>query len=216
MSDIGNSIRAAREKLGISQADLARRVGISQPAIQKIEDGRTEQSKYLPQIAVILGLDLQTISQSATQATPASGFVPESRIFASTGEKLPVYASAEGGPGELVVNTDPVDWMPKPAPVASVRGAYGLIITGYSMIPEFEPGDTAIVNPHLPVTPGSTYIFYAERDGSARATIKRLRKATTESWLVSQWNPPEGMRSDFSLSRREWGVCHRVLGKFSR
>lgn len=132
------------------------------------------------------------------------------------GKDFPVYASAEGGPGEIIRSTDPVDWVPRPAPVASVRGAYGLLITGESMFPEYQAGETAIVDPNLPVVGAAVYVFYAERDGEARATIKHLRRAAGDSWHVKQWNPPDGAKADFTLSRKEWAKAHRVLGKYSR
>jgi phage repressor protein C with HTH and peptisase S24 domain len=100
--------------------------------------------------------------------------------------------------------------------VASVRGAYGLLITGESMFPEYQAGETAIVDPNLPVVGAAVYVFYAEHDGEARATIKHLRRAAADSWHVRQWNPPDGGKADFTLPRREWAKAHRVLGKYSR
>ena len=84
------------------------------------------------------------------------------------------------------------------------------------MVPEFEPGDLAIVNPNLPPIAGVTCIFYGERSGSAHATIKRLRRQTSDAWLVRQWNPPEGLEADFALPRSDGPVCHRTVGKHSR
>jgi len=49
-----------------------------------------------------------------------------------------------------------------------------------------------------------------------RATIKRLRRKTGDTWYLRQWNPPEGMKADFTLSRKEWPICHHVVGKYSR
>jgi hypothetical protein len=63
---------------------------------------------------------------------------------------------------------------------------------------------------------GEVYVFYAEKAGEARATIKHLRRAAAEKWLVSQWNPPAGQERDFALSRKEWQSAHRVIGKYSR
>lgn len=54
---LGERIRAARESRGWSQADLARRVGVSQPAIKKIEAGETVKSRYLPEVFRALGID---------------------------------------------------------------------------------------------------------------------------------------------------------------
>src|SRR5690348_18229810 len=58
---IGQKIRRRREELRLSQADLGRQVGVSQATIDKIEAGHTARSRYLPLIAVKLGLPLEEI-----------------------------------------------------------------------------------------------------------------------------------------------------------
>ncbi|MBV5269014.1 MAG: S24 family peptidase, partial [Afipia sp.] len=98
--------------------------------------------------------------------------------------------------------------------VAHVKNAYGLFVVGESMAPEFDPGDIALVNPILPAMAGKPCIFYAEKDGEARATIKRYQRATADKWHVYQHNPPRGGTHEFTLSRKEWSICHRVLGKY--
>ena len=208
----GEKIKQARELKGWSQSDLARRVGISQPGIAKIEDGQSVKSKFLAKIAQLLELDLATLDSSLSSQM-ISADVPLDR---NNRPDFKIYASAEGGPGEIIRSSDPVDFAPRPTHLLHVRDAYGLLITGSSMDPEYKAGEMAIVEPSMPLVPGEVYIFYAERDGEARATIKHLRRATADRWLVSQHNPPDDMAKDFSLSRREWGLAHRVTGKFAR
>lgn len=209
----GEKIKVAREAKGWSQADLGRRIGISQVAIKKIEGGDTRQSKFLPHVALELGLDLKELDPGLFRRVEASAaLLSEPRQIFGTRNDFPVYASAEGGPGEIIRSSDPVDWQPRPQPLASVRDAYGLYVVGESMVPEYRPGDVALVNPHLPVIADEVYIFYAEREGEARATIKHLRRATAEKWLVSQHNKPR----DFELNKREWQWAHRVIGKYTR
>lgn len=210
--DGGKLIQEAREKRNWSQADLARRVGISQAAVNKIEKGRTGHSKFLPHIAAVLDLDLRKIDPSITAERP---YLSRDQIQ-GPGADFPIHASAEGGKGEIIMTTEAVDYVPTPAPLLHVREAYGLLVVGTSMQPEYRPGDTALVHPHLPVIGGEVYIFYAEREGAARATIKELRRASSETWYVRQHNPPEGSPHDFTLSRREWQWAHRVIGKYSR
>jgi transcriptional regulator with XRE-family HTH domain len=212
----GEIIRRRREELGLSQAQLGNRVGISQPAIKKIEAGDSRHSKFLPKIAQVLSLPLGELDPSLAGVTvpPIADVLPPGRIL---GERdFPVHASAEGGPGQIIVSHEAVDFMARPAPLIHVRDSYGLLITGTSMEPEYRQGDTALVNPHLPVIPGEVYIFYAEKAGEARATIKHLRRVTADKWLLSQHNPPDGMARDFALPRREWQWAHRVIGKYSR
>jgi len=95
--------------------------------------------------------------------------------------------SARGASGRRLVirSTDPIDFIPRPAPVAHVREAYGLVITGESMVPEYKPGETALINPLLPVMGGEVHVFYSDLQGEARATIKHLRRATATEWLVT-------------------------------
>jgi len=209
--EIGSIIRAAREAKGLSQTDLARAIGIKQQSLQSIERGETARSKFLPEIVTELGIRPEEVG--LPKEVPAEGWVPPPQIQ-TVGRDFPIYASAEGGPGEIIRSVEPVDWYPRPAPVAHVRDAYGLFVVGESMAPEFEPGDIALVNPILPPLPGKPCIFYAELHGEARATIKRFQRASGSVWHVYQHNPPRGMAHEFTLSRKEWGICHRVLGKY--
>lgn len=209
---------SARKAAGLSQAQLASLARCSQQLIGAIEAGTTGSTKFLPRIAGILGVPPATIDPDYAGLTASPGGHRAANLGAMEGHgrDFPIYASVEGGPGQIIRSADPVDFAPRPAPLAHVKGAYGLIVTGESMVPEFRPGDTALVNPNLPVIAGEAYVFYAEQHGEARATIKHLRRPTPEHWLVSQWNPPPDGRQDFQLSRKEWTICHRVLGKYSR
>ncbi|MDB5514013.1 MAG: putative phage repressor, partial [Tardiphaga sp.] len=98
-------IREARERRSWSQKDLADRAGVSQVAIVKIESGATVQSKFLPRIAQILGLDLAELDPSLKGVTlPAQDrpFLNDIR------PDFRVYASAEGGPGEIIRSSEPI------------------------------------------------------------------------------------------------------------
>jgi len=213
---IGGIIRTAREDRGWTQADLANRVGTKQQTIEKIEQGKIKYSSYFPRIALELSLDIvKLIPDLATKSTPPA-LIPESDLR-SGHRDFPVHAAAQGGRGELIVSADPVSWVMRPTPLVGVTRAYGVIVVGDSMVPEFWPGDTALINPHLPPERGETYVFYSENGGGeVRATIKHLIRWTETSWHLRQWNPPDGQKADFTLPRREWPRSHRVVGKYSK
>ncbi len=129
-------------------------------------------------------------------------------------KEFAIYSAAEGGPGEIIRSTEPVDWWPRPIEVQQVKGAYGMYIVGESMVPEFRPGHVAVINPNLPQVGDKPYIFYAETEsGVVRATIKLLRKQTGDHWHVSQHNPPPGQKGDFTLSKKLWREAHRIVGR---
>lgn len=211
--EIGKIIRGAREAKKLSQAQLGRLIGVKQQTLDAIERGDTARSKFLPEIAK--ELDIRPGDVGLPAEMPRTETVIE-RPFMEGRPDFKVYASAEGGPGEIIRSSEPVDFIPRPTHLQHVRDAYGLLITGSSMEPEYKSGEMAIVEPSLAMVPGEVYIFYAEKDGEARATIKHLRRATADRWLVTQHNPPEGMANDFTLSRKEWAIAHRVTGKRTR
>ncbi len=209
---------SAREAKVLSQPALAKLAGCSQQLIAALETGTTKSTKFLPKIAHALQVDPGVLDSdwagiAPAAPEPAPDMLPESAIM-MPGRDFPIYASAEGGPGEIVRSTDPVDWYPRPAQVAHVKDSYGLLVMGESMAPEFDPGDIALVNPILPPLPGKPCIFYTELHGEARATIKRFLRASGSVWHVYQHNPPKGAAKEFTLSRKEWSICHRVLGKY--
>jgi transcriptional regulator with XRE-family HTH domain len=61
---VGERIRIAREKLGISQVELAKRVGVSRGSIFQWENDRTQQIRKdkVPRLAAVLGLDVTALS----------------------------------------------------------------------------------------------------------------------------------------------------------
>jgi transcriptional regulator with XRE-family HTH domain len=122
---------------------------------------------------------------------------------------LPVYVAD--------VDAFPIDWVKRPPPLANVFGAYGFLVKDSAMEPEFWPGDIALVHPYLPPGPQSACVFKTEAPpGEAQSQLKHLVSFDAEAWHVRQWNPPQGMKHGFTLARKEWPICHRVVGKYSR
>jgi phage repressor protein C with HTH and peptisase S24 domain len=207
---------AARKAKRLSQNELAAAAKVSQQLVASIETGMTKSTKYLVRFANVLDVPPARLDPEWTsieEEQPAGG-LPGSTVSAR--RDLPIHASADAGGGFITIASEPADWLPRPPLVAQVRNSYGLFVTGESMVPEFEPGDIALVNPHLPVIPDTTCIFYRVRKDETRATIKRLRRLSDDTWYLRQWNPPAGTKADFTLPRKEWLIAHRMVGKYSR
>lgn len=203
--ELGQKIRQRREARGLSQTALAQKVGTHQQTIEKIEKGTVKHSRYLHGITKELDLPFPEASGNGGGKAPPEPLVGE--------RDLPVYGAAEGGKGALVVTSDPVDYVRRPAPLAQVKDGYGLIIVGESMVPEMKPGETALVHPHLPPVPGEPCVFYADSGaGDHLVMVKSFVRSTATHWHVEQWNPPKRL----TLDRREWQRCERIVGKYSR
>lgn len=126
---------------------------------------------------------------------------------------LPVYASAEGGGGAIIITSEPIDYVRRPEPLLSVRDGYGCYVLGDSMSPAYEQGDLLLVHPGRPVRPGDDCVFVRDQpDGAQHALVKRLLRITAEKWRVRQFNPAK----DFDLDRGQWQKVQLIVGKYSR
>lgn len=198
----------------MSQGVLARAAGVSQQTIGKLETGEMKATTRLGDIARALGVSPGELDpQFADVPELKSGYNPPPRLM-NDRLLMPVYSSAEGGDGSIIVDAHPLEYVMRPYTLESVADAYAILITGDSMTPAFEPGDRAWVNPRLPPIRNADCIFYQVNGNGdePRAMIKRLVGWTDSKWSVKQWNPAK----EFKLDRAEWSRVHRVEGKFSR
>lgn len=206
---VGENIRLAREKAGLSQSDLARRIGVSQSAIAQIE-ARDTGTKHIFRIAKELATSVEALSPTLAAIESAAHAIAPDKILAA-GRDLPIYAAAEGGPGALIITWDAVEYMPRPAPLSHVKGGYGIYVSGESMAPRFEPGNIALVNPNMPPRANNDVVLFKnDGNGKTEAMIKRLVRATQTEWHVRQFNP----EMSFSLLKSEWKQCQVVIGLY--
>lgn len=90
LGDIGSRLREERERAGISQRELSRRLGVSASLISQIESGQSKPSvSTLYAIVTELGVSLD-------------------QIFQVHAHEMPVAAAAGGDGAEPGIDTDPV------------------------------------------------------------------------------------------------------------
>lgn len=225
----GELIRTERKKRHWSQAKLAEQVGLSQPAIKKIEDGATVKSKYLPKIAEVLNIPLAKLDSSLlydlhgniNHVRGVNTSVTKSTLQTVPGDQLmgrpdlPVYSIVQGGRGALVLSSEPFTSVARPNNLLGIRDAYGVLVKGNSMAREFNEGDIAYIDPHKPPREGDPCVFQSHKDdGSVEACIKYLARSPDASdllWYVEQTNPPK----KFTLKKADWQLCHVATGKQS-
>jgi transcriptional regulator with XRE-family HTH domain len=95
-----NRIKEARKALGWSQADLARRMFVTQPSVADWESGRkAPHTKNLARLAVLLGVSFEWLTTgrgkmhpsttlSAREPAPDDWILPEERRLLSTYSRL--------------------------------------------------------------------------------------------------------------------------------
>ena len=212
MSFEGINIRSFRERKGWSQQDLANAAKISQTTIDKIERGQTKKSKYIPEIAQALEVDLADLQRDPVEKKLENISSDRASWMEAYGlrPRLPVFPTFEARAGVISLGRDPISELGRPSFLDQIAGAYCVYISGNTMAPEYEPGDIAFINPALPPIRNTTCIFLEARQ--ALCYIRRLIDFDDDLWQVRQWDPP----SSEPLLRETWSTCHRLVGKYAR
>lgn len=128
---------------------------------------------------------------------------------------LPVYATANGGRGALVLSNEPYTFIARPHNLLGIKESYGVLVKGTSMAREYNENDIAYVDPHRHAKKGDPCVFQSQNpDGTMTAIIKYLERSPDASetvYYVSQTNPPK----KFSLKKADWQSCSVLVGKVS-
>jgi HTH-type transcriptional regulator/antitoxin HipB len=104
--DLGALVRSARRTRGLTQADLAQRLGVSRDWVVRLEHGhpRLQAQKVLDALTVVgLGLDVE---DTGAEAMPARK-PPRGRVVAKTASTKAAKA-AKVGPKEVAARKAPV------------------------------------------------------------------------------------------------------------
>ena len=232
MSELGDAIRAGRERRGLTQVELAREFGISKSAVNQWESGKNvPDQRKLGKLVQLLGLDpavaagvpQTAMGGSATGGSAMGAFAggPDEPAPAATRllretpaagrPDIAVWASAEAGhDGAMVLVNDPIDYIRRSERMLGVRNPFAFYVIGNSMSPAIEHGDQVVIHPGMPPQPGKDHVFLQQQpDGTMLALVKRLVRSTTTAWKVRQFNPPR----DFDLSKSKWSKALMITEK---
>ena len=167
-------LKALRAKAGISQAEIAKKIYISQPAYAKYEIGTsTPNPETLAAIANILNVSVDYLLGKTPEASKA-GYI-----------RIPVLGRVAAGiPIDAIEEI--IDWEDISADMATGGAEYfGLQIKGDSMEPKISDGDIVIVRKQPDVDSGAIAVVLVNGDD---ATVKRVKKSAAGITLISN-NP---------------------------
>ena len=214
MSELGDTLRAAREAKGMTQVALAAYFNISKSAVNQWESGKNiPGQRKIAALAEKLELDPALLVRLA--GIPAAGSTPQavmSPVPSPPGRPdIPVWASAEAGSdGAMVLVNDPIDWIRRSERMQGVQKPFAFYVLGTSMSPALAHGDQVVVNPSLLPTAGKDHVFLqTQEDGTILALVKRLLRAGATTWKVRQFNPPK----DFDLPKAKWSKALMISEK---
>ena len=141
-------LKQCRKKQGVSQAELASRLGVTQQAVGKWESGKSSP-------------DPSTVAR------------PEERFFGSYTESLiPVIGTVKAGYGALAFEED---YGQEYARVKDPSNYFYLVVRGDSMEPRIQDGDLALVHKQDTLENGDlgVLIYGDEGEGTLKRYIQR-------------------------------------------
>jgi phage repressor protein C with HTH and peptisase S24 domain len=212
---IGKRLREARQNARLSQAELARRTGLTQPTLSALENDSSRGSLSIAQIADTLGVNPLWLAEGrgpqylskAPSAAPTSDFEEIGQIIQPT-KSIKVIGEIMGGVEGYLEEFSVADENFILAHTIDPK-AYALRVRGDSMRPRYRPGEYLLIEPSYEAHPGEDVAICLE-DG--RKMLKELiivRPKEIEVLSVS-----DGQR--LTLPRQTIQGMHRVAGHYQR
>ncbi|HVJ44654.1 MAG TPA: S24 family peptidase [Dongiaceae bacterium] len=107
---------------------------------------------------------------------------------------LPVFGSVKGSfDGAEIDYQNPVMYVERPARLAGVEKAAGLLVAFESMLPRFRPGETVILDPRLPARAGDDVVVELQ---DHLAIVKQFVRKTDTYVELLQLNPEQSVKID--------------------
>lgn len=186
LQSIGARVRHYRERLGLSQDELALQVGAAQQTIQSLESGKIRKSTFLPHIAKALGVDFDMLMFGNASAKALFNVPP---LFTTTSRRVPLFVTrdcesvltflqdqtAQSPSGKWVS----MDYSLPFAESGCRLFALKLSLSDEAFQPEFRPGDQIVIDPDAPIQPSDPVIVY--KPGTNRLHLQRYRVLSQSS-----------------------------------
>lgn len=217
---IGDRIKKKRQLIGLTQDELASKIGISRPSVVQWETGKASpKGARLNLIADILGCspdwllvggDDEPRPERPQKNLDINNIITDGLV----GDKdLPIYSSAQGGKTGMVVSFDAIEVVKRPAPLMGVKGGYGMYVVGDSMEPVYRQGDILLVHPSKPAGKGDdVVIIMTDGNGHHDAMVKRL-VSQNDDWVnMEQFNPA----SPIKIEKSKVANVHLIVGSYKR
>lgn len=200
----GAEIKRRREALGMTQPQLAKAAGVTQPLISGLEAGSFRQTKFLHEIALAL---------HTTPAAISIGIADQNAAALADNDLIPIYSVAWDEIGHTNISRDPVDFTNRPKILEHAKGLYGFFVLGTTMQPEFEPGDIVIINPSSPAVAGNpVLVLGAGSEEYTRCRWGRFVRIGTDFIDIKHHSPSRPEETNgIRLPRKEWLRIHRIV-----
>jgi transcriptional regulator with XRE-family HTH domain len=216
-NELGSRVARRRKELGMSQAELGRRVGVKQQTIASLETGGVRRGTRLHEIATALHVNIEWLrGESGAAAMPprrdGAEHPPSSLTLVANGPDFPILGVVPRADGFVLGSIDaPEDKLARPAALAGAARAFAFYIPDAAMTPRYWQGDMVVVHPSRPPRAGDIVLvtLRADTDPAEELSMIRLLVSAPEADpLILQRYTPAGQSS---IARARVLAIRRVL-----
>lgn len=216
-------IRKGLEKPGRSGRGLAAVLRIDPSGVTRMLKGeRKLRLDEVQKVADYLGVEPppEVFADSLPPLPPKPAALPnvDMRSLQTEGlfgkPDLPVYASAMGGAGEMIMNYEPIEYVKRPSVLENVPGGFAMYVVGDSMAPRFKPGELLLIHPKRIASAGDEVLVVKVngRTGEHEAMVKELLSRDQNVYRLKQHNP----NRQFEIPVAEVQGCYLILGLYTK
>jgi len=215
-------VKKARQSIGMSKAELARRAGVSYAYVAQIERGERVISAdmmtpKLAKILEVLGVDPRAVIPKRQFRHSGIGWNMESPV-ASDGlqglRSVPMVSKiAAGDPKDYTDGNYPAGFADRfvPAPEDLIDPqAFALEVEGDSMSPRFPPGTLVFCAPSQPLENGQPAVIRIGDESKTTCKIWRVRGNVV---ILEALNPNYG-KHEYQKSEIKW--AYPVVGSYRK
>ncbi|RWT33899.1 LexA family transcriptional repressor [Aeromonas caviae] len=180
--NVNERIKSRRMACGLTQDQVANRVGVTRVAVSHWERGGADPNgRYLNELAAALGVSVDWLLTGKEEGTmgvsepPFPGYRNVEPAEIPQGTRVPILSYVQAGQWrEMCEQATAFDGSLEyvAAGVSVGSCAFGLWVRGNSMEPDFKEGDLLIVDPDEAPKAGD---FVIAKNGSEEATFKKYR-----------------------------------------
>lgn len=220
--------RNARKAARLTQQQIANELGVSHPAVQQWEAGKTHPStEKLMALARILGPSILGWQEQRPDDGPMTIPSPTGyRVEPNATFEGPVKLPPRNGPSDIeelgitvgglgdddsafAFNGQVIDMVTRPPGISNRKGVFALRVGNTSMVPKFEDGERVYVEPRKPAIGDYVVIELkpTEEGRPGKSFIKRLVAMNSARVEVEQFNP----RGRLEFERDEIKDVFRVI-----
>lgn len=166
----GQRLKKLREDLGLSQEEVAKRIGVGRTTYVKYETGDSKPIRKINELSKLFGVDADYILCIDSPENKESKYI-----------RIPVLGRIIAGlPMEAI--EDPIDWEEIPRELAATGDFFALKVKGHSMEPRILEGDVVIVKRQPDVESGKIAVVLVNGN---EATLKRVKKQKEGITLIA-------------------------------